>query len=228
MLVSAEEENREKVRQSYLANPSFVWEKAHQNNHPWAGENEWAVRSFHLFQAATLIRLLIPYQKWFPAPVLHCDLGTGDGIWKREIQALFPGVVTSLGVDFAPSAEGVDILEDITSSDFSLASPMFHLVTAINCLRHIVEDSALEQALVNIHRMLRPGGFFIFSWGGAQPKKTPIWYKLRDWTDWYEKVKGAGFSGFSTHIFDAPDTFTMTRPTHLTLCRKPEQSTGSD
>ncbi|MDX6286439.1 MAG: hypothetical protein QOG53_1924 [Frankiales bacterium] len=97
------------------------------------------------------------------------DVGPGIGfyvnLWQRN------GVSDITGVDIADSAvarlrkryptarfEQADISDDV-----SHLGADYDIVDAFDILFHIVDDDRYEAAMKNIYRMLKPGGWFVFS-----------------------------------------------------------------
>lgn len=97
------------------------------------------------------------------------DVGSGTGFyidWWRRL-----GARRLSGVDIADSAvarlrerfpevrfERVDVSDEVPFDDGA-----FDVVSAFDVLFHIVDDERYPRAVAGIHRMLRPGGWFIFS-----------------------------------------------------------------
>ena len=52
---------------------------------------------------------------------------------------------------------------DIGAPISNLADRKFHAISALDVLFHVVDDRRYEAAIANIHDMLKPGGWFIFS-----------------------------------------------------------------
>ena len=98
------------------------------------------------------------------------DVGSGTGFYVELWSRLGAGTVT--GVDIADSAvrrlrkrfphvrfERLDIAHD----DVSLLGDGFDVVSAFDVLFHVMDDDGYRTAMANVHRLLRPGGLFVFS-----------------------------------------------------------------
>ena len=98
------------------------------------------------------------------------DVGSGTGFYIGLWQQL--GVNKVEGLDFTEAAceflgkKFPDItvyLEDIASEDLDLPAESYDIVSAYDVLFHIVDDQAYARALANISRLLKPGGYLVFS-----------------------------------------------------------------
>jgi SAM-dependent methyltransferase len=98
------------------------------------------------------------------------DVGTGTGFYVREWQRL--GAATVTGIDV--SAAAVERLRvDIPNGTFleaDIADPTpdalrgeYDIVSAFDVLFHIVDDARFVQAIANLGRLTRPGGYLLLS-----------------------------------------------------------------
>lgn len=70
----------------------------------------------------------------------------------------------------------------------------FDQCSAASVLYHIVDDEALKRALHNIHRLLKPDGYFIFSENFIhQTERDIVHQKIRTLEDYERLVQQAGF-----------------------------------
>ena len=126
--------------------------------------NEWLyrLRRWRFLQTVQELQLDLPNSK-----VL--DIGSGTGFYIDRWQEL--GVHSVSASDITRTA--VERLRnkysnnpvyqlDVGSKDCAL-SERYDLISAMDVLFHIVDDSRFESALYNIHRLLKPGGYFIYS-----------------------------------------------------------------
>ncbi len=125
--------------------------------------NDWIYRMRRDVFMDRVPRLGIDYAS---AHVL--EIGPGTGFYIDLWHEL--GVRTVTGVDLAPVvAERLAarypqhsfMHADIGAADAPLATGGYDVVTAFDVLYHIVDEAVFEQALANIARSLRPGGYFM-------------------------------------------------------------------
>ena len=97
------------------------------------------------------------------------DIGSGTGFVVEILDKMNLDIT---GVDISPTAIHllrtkfplVNFVEfDIGLDRIPIDDNSFGICSAASVLYHIVDDDALEIALKNIHRILEPGGVFIFS-----------------------------------------------------------------
>lgn len=128
------------------------------------------------------------------------DIGSGTGfvieIWQSlGIKAtgvdISATAVKNLSAKFPSSA----FLEfDIGSGKLPLEDNKFDCISAASVLYHIVDDNALRQALDNIHRVLKPGGCFIFSDNFIHNTEYNITHqKCRTLSEYEQALKEKGF-----------------------------------
>jgi SAM-dependent methyltransferase len=105
---------------------------------------------------------------WMEANVL--DVGSGTGFYVQLWQEI--GVLSITGSDLTDVSvahlrqkfPGKEFLRlDIGAPIANLGGRTFNAISALDVLFHIVDDERYEAAIANIHAMLRPGGWFIFS-----------------------------------------------------------------
>jgi SAM-dependent methyltransferase len=128
------------------------------------GYNRW----LHRVKARALRVAIrsIPWQ-WEDKWVLDIGSGTGFclGLWKQA------GVGQIKGSDFTRQSvrrlrarwPDVEVARmDITEKDIPLTGP-FDAVSAVDVLFHITHDDRYRRAAANVGRLLRPGGYFLFT-----------------------------------------------------------------
>jgi SAM-dependent methyltransferase len=99
------------------------------------------------------------------------DVGSGTGFWLKLWRSL--GVPNVVGSDLTNVAvqhlrrenPGMEIrqLDIADSGAVGEMRATFDLISAFDVLFHITDEQRFRQALGNIVRLLRPGGFFLFS-----------------------------------------------------------------
>jgi len=98
------------------------------------------------------------------------DVGCGTGFYLRLYSKL--GLRGISGLDIASSAldrlrvelPGIDLHHaDISAPLNGLGAQSYDLISAMDVLFHLVDDMAYRQALHNIHELLSPGGYFLFT-----------------------------------------------------------------
>jgi SAM-dependent methyltransferase len=123
---------------------------------------------------------------WSEAHVL--DVGTGTGFYVAQWQAL--GVRQIVGVDIAPIAVSrlrqamptVSFYEwDVADPELPLPRHTFDAVSACNVLPHLVDDARYRAALRNISRLLKSGGYLLYSdaFIHGEPKQYLDYWKGR-------------------------------------------------
>lgn len=97
------------------------------------------------------------------------DVGSGTGFyieqWKRLGAKSITGCdITSVAVERLRQRHAeIDFeLFDIGSTSLKFPNP-FDIVSAMAVLFHIVDDQRYQQALHNLYRLLRPGGYMLYS-----------------------------------------------------------------
>lgn len=98
------------------------------------------------------------------------DIGSGTGfylqLWKELGVSSIAGCdLTEIAVSRLRSAfPSSRIFEmDISNALLPSAREEYDVVSAFDVLFHIVEEGRYEQAIRNVHALLRPGGLFVFS-----------------------------------------------------------------
>ena len=97
-----------------------------------------------------------------------------------------------LGVDVA-SGKNVDFVS--LGSQFSLPDQSVDVVVSTECFEH---DMSYEATIKNIYRMLKPGGFFLFTCateGRAEhgtarttPQDAPLLQEMGEWANYYKNL----------------------------------------
>ena len=127
--------------------------------------NRWMYRARRAVFGRVVRSLPVDYGS---AHVLDVGCGTGFyvGLW-REL-----GVAHLTGFDIADSAVASlrrrfpDVAferRDISDAALAEGGERFDVVGAFDILFHIVDDDRHGQAVANVHSLLRPGGWFLFS-----------------------------------------------------------------
>ena len=153
--------------------PTAYWTARHQAHDGLRGVgnigcsqayNRWLYRAkLHVFRREAMRSVATPRL----ASVL--DIGSGTGSIVEQWARL--GCRRIVGSDFAgpalaqlrrrfPEFQMEEL--DIAKSQVSLLGE-FDVVSAIDVLYHLMDETSFNQALQNIYRALRPGGVFIFS-----------------------------------------------------------------
>lgn len=128
------------------------------------------------------------------------DIGSGTGfivsIWK-ELNRSVTGIdisataVKNLKQSF-PEERFIEF--DLGAGPIDLPDNSFDQCSAASVLYHIVDDEALKRALANIHRLLKPNGYFIFSENFIHESERDIVHqKIRTLADYEQLVQEAGF-----------------------------------
>jgi 2-polyprenyl-3-methyl-5-hydroxy-6-metoxy-1,4-benzoquinol methylase len=99
------------------------------------------------------------------------DIGSGTGVYVscwQDLGATVTGLdLTETAVEQLAKAypEGTFVRADVSEKGLAeqLGSESADAVSAMDVLFHVVDDAAFEQALLNIHDVLRPGGYFLYS-----------------------------------------------------------------
>jgi len=98
------------------------------------------------------------------------DVGSGTGfyvkLWEKESPIYLMGSdLTNVAVqNLTNNFKGINFRQiDITSDNIGVESNSFDIVSAFDVLFHVVDDIKFEKAISNIHKLLKPGGIFIYS-----------------------------------------------------------------
>jgi ubiquinone/menaquinone biosynthesis C-methylase UbiE len=182
----------------------------------------------------------------FDRPIDALDLGCGDGQLARESLKQIP-VASYVGVDLSegalaelrkspprgnadPPAEVVCDRRDLRDAIRSQAPSSFDVVLASYSLHHLDEPADKLSVLVEIARVLKPGGLFLWTDVARQGSETRTQYntslekEIRD--RWLEMPKGeveqvvthihaADFPETATWMLDAASHAGLTRPVEL-------------
>jgi SAM-dependent methyltransferase len=185
-------------------NNKAYWEERLKSNYDLIGVgdisltmnyNVWSYR-------ITRHRLSAIFRKYAPSGAGNVlDIGAGTGfvvdIWDR-----FGKSVT--GIDI--SATAVSKLSerfprhrfielDAGAEEMPFADNSMEVVSASSVLYHIVDDAALAKLLGSVHRVLKPGGYFIFSDNFIHGQIVDIQHqKCRTLEDYEQAVTRSGFT----------------------------------
>jgi SAM-dependent methyltransferase len=98
------------------------------------------------------------------------DVGAGSGYWvdvwhdlgipRVDGCDLVPDAVARLGERFGDRGDTF-VAADIGSADLELPWGRYGLVSVLNVLLHVTDDTAFETALRNVARLVRPGGHLL-------------------------------------------------------------------
>ncbi|HEX6708349.1 MAG TPA: class I SAM-dependent methyltransferase [Albitalea sp.] len=128
-----------------------------------------------------------------PAGKRVMEIGVGTGVyvdfWKRLGVSAITGLdISSAAIEFLRRQHpGHDFLKcDVTEPDAQGACGSdFDLVTALDVLYHVVDDTRLERALRNVRAALRPQGLFAihdqFLHRATEHRGYIRWRSLEDW-----------------------------------------------
>ena len=136
-----------------------------------------------------------------PADTRVLDVGSGTGVYVREWQSWGARQVTGcditeIAVDrLARSFPAVRFLRvDIGASDLDgLAHESYEVISALDVLFHIVDDSSYNRAIANIASLLVPGGWFIYSDNLVHREMRISHYVSREETDILGTLRLNGF-----------------------------------
>lgn len=127
--------------------------------------NAWAYRLKRRAFRRALRRIDVPTNS---AEVLDVGSGTGFGVeeWRRAgARAVTGSDLTLVALEHLrarfPDTPFVEL--DIGGELPEWAQARFDVVSAFEVLFHIVDDSRYADAFANVSRLLRPGGYFVFT-----------------------------------------------------------------
>lgn len=160
-------------------NPKDYWEKRLQENWGLRGVgyigygkyyNQWLYKIREKVFNHHIRKLTLGLNSFEKLKILDIGSGTGFylGLWKSIGVKLITGSdITSIAVEHLKklypelSIVHLDIGNSLETQDFS--KNKFDVITAFDVCFHIIDDFAFRQALFNISRLLKPGGYFLFS-----------------------------------------------------------------
>ncbi len=161
-------------------------------------------------------------------PTRWLDAGTGTGAFAAEIAEAFPGVSLSVfdpDPDFLAVARerlaGNAAIADIrqaTSQDADYPDDFFDVATAV-LSHHYLKPDGRRQAVVNIARMLRPGGLFVTAEHVAPFTQRGIDISLARWRS-FQVAAGKPADKAAAHVARYGQEFLpITVDEHLALLR---------
>ncbi|KYK28215.1 MAG: class I SAM-dependent methyltransferase [Theionarchaea archaeon] len=181
-------------------NPQEYWETTLQKNFNVVGVghsglgvqyNKWMYR----VRKYVFIRQLRHLSGLTSADILDIGSGTGFYIerWKQiGIKSVTGSDITSVSVNELKKRFPDSKFYQIDIGDAVTHSKKYDMISAFDVLFHIVDDNRFEKALQNIHSLLKPGGYFVFSdnflHGLPERATTQVSRSLKDITETLEKT----------------------------------------
>ncbi|HME11381.1 MAG TPA: class I SAM-dependent methyltransferase [Candidatus Acidoferrum sp.] len=105
-----------------------------------------------------------------PSTAQVLDVGSGTGFWVEVWKSLGVKKLTASDITVVASErlrekypEYRVLRMDITSPEAGAPGQQYDLISAIDVLFHIVDDGGFSRTFTNVGRLLKPGGFFLFS-----------------------------------------------------------------
>lgn len=150
------------------------WEERLRNNNGLKGVgftmlgqsyNEWLykVRRVVFHRVARSLDL-----DWAKTSVL--DIGSGMGFYIEQWRERSASCVEGMDLTEAAVSRLAEKFPDINFHRFDIGDPIpecwsgkYDVISAFDVLFHIVDDSRYEKAIQNVHALLAPGGWFLFS-----------------------------------------------------------------
>jgi cyclopropane fatty-acyl-phospholipid synthase-like methyltransferase len=133
------------------------------------------------------------------------DVGAGIGYWMRWYAARGASSLTAL--ELSPTAAdrlrllfpSVRVINsDVTEASLDL-TPAYDVVSVMNVLLHVVDETAFRATLANLARMLRPRGFLILTdLLGAEAQRAAAHVHLRPLRRYLDFFDGLGLT--VTHV----------------------------
>jgi len=126
--------------------------------------NRWLYKVRHQIGRRELSRLPL---NWNQAEVL--DVGSGTGFWVqiwREVGAelITASDLTDVAVrELRQQYPELSVLKLDISGDIQRVHKSFDVISSFDVLFHITDDDAYLEAMSNVSRLLKPGGYFVFS-----------------------------------------------------------------
>lgn len=148
-----------------------------------------------------VFRRLIKQLPIAPSDTRVLDVGSGTGVYVREWQSWGARQVTGcditqIAVDrLAHEFPRVRFLRvDIGGQELNgLVPESYEVVSALDVLFHIVDDSCYDRAIRNIASLVVPGGWFIYSDNLVQRRMAIPHYVSREEPDILETLRRNGF-----------------------------------
>ena len=179
--------------------PTAYWEERLRANFDWKGVgftslgrnyNRWMYR----LRRKVFLRAVhsIPL-KWETARVL--DIGSGTGfyveLWKQlGVQSVAGCDLTNFAVQRLrqtyPDEKFIQL--DIGEELKCEPSETYDAISAFDVLFHIVDDHRFAQAIANVHKLLSPGGWFLFSELFVHGNALRAWHQVSRSLDEIEKI----------------------------------------
>jgi SAM-dependent methyltransferase len=179
--------------------PTAYWEERLRANFDWKGVgftslgrnyNRWMYR----LRRKVFLRAVdsIPL-KWETARVL--DIGSGTGfyveLWKQlGVQSVAGCDLTNFAVhrlrQTYPDEKFIQL--DIGEELKCEPSETYDAISAFDVLFHIVDDHRFAQAIANVHKLLSPGGWFLFSELFVHGNALRAWHQVSRSLDEIEKI----------------------------------------
>lgn len=156
--------------------------------------NKWSYRVTRII----LKKILHRYSPALPGHVLDIGAGTGFvvSIWislKKMVTGIdiSANAVSNLKKNF-PDCSFYEL--DAGTDPLPFSDNSIQAVSAASVLYHVIEDSKLEFLLSNIHRVLEPGGVFVFSDNFIHGSNVKMSHqKCRSLEDYHQFLEKAGF-----------------------------------
>lgn len=164
------------TNQDTAFNPNQYWEERLQNENNLQGVgflslgkafNKWMYKVRKYSFVLNIQRCNVPV-----AGKKTIDIGSGTGFWIEALHQLNAGTITGVDLtevsvktlsDKFPYAKFVQA--DIGEQQLppAIEAGSYDVLTCLDVLFHIVDDNRFEQAVANIGKILKPGGYFIYS-----------------------------------------------------------------
>lgn len=128
------------------------------------------------------------------------DVGSGTGFYLdrwAELQAtdVMGSDLTSVATErLRISYPGIPIQRmDISGTTLPITGP-FDVISCMDVLFHVVQEGGLEQAFINFKKLLRPGGYLVFSDNLPHNEAlSSVHFKSRSFKDYMQLLDSSGF-----------------------------------